>query len=511
MRTLPPRATVPVLALVLANLAIHLVSTTWLSYGYMSDEFYYLDSTARLAWGYVDHPPLSLAVLKFVRAALGDSLPAVRLVPSLLSGSLVWIVAMLAREFGGGRTAQSLAALATATTPVFLGLTSFYSMNAIELVLWALASLCVARIVNTGDAKLWVVLGVVLGLGLLNKISMSWFGLGLGVGLVLTEQRRWLATPWPWVAAGIAFAMFAPHVFWQIEHDWPTLEFMRNAASEKMVSKSPMQFLGEQLLIVNPLFAPLWLAGLIHFFRREEGRRHQVQAWIWLSVCGLLIAGGVARANYLGPTYAALFAAGGVAFERFALLPRARWLPAVSSTVLAAGGLATAPLALPLLPPERFAVYSEALGITPPVEQAIEFGVMPLHFALRFGWPELIDAIEAAQGTLTPDERARAVVLGDWFGDTGAVNFLGPARGLPPAIAGHNNYWIWGPVEGRGDVVLAVAHDDSWLSLHFARVAIAAEIDCSWCLPYVDRLRVYVARDPEVPLTEIWSGLKRYE
>ena len=287
----------------------------------MSDEFYYLDSTERLAWGYVDHPPLSLAVLKLVRATFGDSLFAVRLLPSVLAAALVWVAAALAREFGGDRSAQCLAGLATATTPVFLGVTSFYSMNAIELFVWAVASLCVARIVNSGDSRLWIALGVLMGLGLLNKISMSWFGFGLGVGLIFTDQRRWLATPWPWAAAGIAFAIFAPHVFWQIEHDWPTLEFMRNAATEKMVAKSPVQFLLDQLLVMNPLFAPLWMAGLVHFFRRDEGRRHQIQAWIWLSVCGLLIANGAGRANYLAPAYVALFAAGGVAFERFAQSP----------------------------------------------------------------------------------------------------------------------------------------------------------------------------------------------
>ena len=509
-----PRARIamlPVLALVLANFALHLVSTNYVAYGYMSDEFYYLDSTARLAWGYVDHPPLSIAILKVIRAMLGDSLFAVRILPSVLAASLVWIAALLAREFGGGRTAQWLAALAAATTPIYLGVTSFYSMNAIELFIWACASLCLARIVNSDDRRLWLLLGLLLGLGLLNKVSMSWFGLGLAVSLILTQQRRWLATPGPWLAAGLAFVMFAPHVFWQIENDWPTLEFMRNAASEKMVPKSPLQFLGDQLLIVNPVLAPFWITGLIHFFWRPEGRRHQLQAWIWISVCGLLIATASVRANYLGAAYLVLFAAGGVAFERIASVPRARWLPAVSSALMIAAGMLTAPLAIPLLPPERFAAYARAIEIEGPVEEQTDFGAMPLHFALRFGWTEILTALDVANTSLTPREQERAVVFGDWFGDTGAINFHGPARGLPPAITGHNNYWIWGPIEGRGDVVIAIAPDDSMLSEHFASVVHTADVDCRWCLPYVDRLRVYVAREPRVPLDEIWAELKHFE
>ena len=114
-------------------------------------------------------------------------------------------------------------------------------MNAFDCVFWALAGLILARIVNTEDAKLWLWMGVVFGLGLLNKLSISWFGLGLGVGLLLTSQRRWLATVWPWAAAAIAFVLFVPHLVWQVQHEWPTLEFMRNLRAS-MRADPPLSF-----------------------------------------------------------------------------------------------------------------------------------------------------------------------------------------------------------------------------------------------------------------------------
>lgn len=497
-------------ALALVTLGLHLISSRWLAYGYMSDEFYYLECASRLAWGYVDHPPFSIAVLKLVRMLLGDSLLALRFVPALLGSATVVLVGLLARELGGGRAAQGLAALATALCPVILGVTSFYSMNAFEYAFWALAALIVARIVETENPKLWLWLGLVLGLGLLNKISMSWFGLGLGVGLLLTPQRRWLATPWPWAAAAITLTLFAPHLLWQLQHDWPTLEFMRNA-TRQMVAKSPAGFFVDQLLIMHPLFAPFWIAGLAHFFVAPEGRRHQVLAWIWISVFFLLIASSSVRANYLGPAYAPLLAAGGVAFERFARARSWRWLQATTTVVLVVAGLAAAPLAVPLLRPPHYVAFERAIGISAPVDEKGELGAMPLHFALRFGWPELLAAVERAQATLRPEERERAVVVGSWFGDTGAVNFFRAKRGLPQAIGVHNNYWLWGPGDWSGEVALVLSEDGARLSELFERVERVAEVDCEYCMPHVDQLAVYVCRNLRNPLAAVWPELKHYD
>ena len=234
-------------------------------------------------------------------------------------------------------------------------------------------------------------------------------------------------------------------------------------------------------------------------------------AWIWLAVCALLIANGAVRSNYLGPAYASLWAGGAVVLERASRLGARRWLTAGAAAVFAIGGLAVAPMALPLLPPERYVAYSRALGISAPAEERTDFGSMPIHYALRFGWDELLDAVERAHATLSPEERARAVVVGNWFGDTGAVNFFGPARGLPRAVSGHNNYWLWGPGDATGDVALVISERGEGLAELFTSVERAAEIDCAYCMPRVDRLGVYVVRGLARPLDEVWLALKDYQ
>jgi 4-amino-4-deoxy-L-arabinose transferase-like glycosyltransferase len=495
--------------LILAELAVYLLSSGPLAYGYMSDELYYFDCADRLAWGYVDHPPLSLVLLHGVRATLGDSLLAIHLLPALAACATVLLVALLARELGGGRTAQGLSGLAALIAPVYLGVAGFYSMNAFEPALWAGAALILARILNGGDPRLWLALGLVLGIGLLNKISMLWFGLGLAVGLVFTLERRWLVTPWPYLAATLCFVLFSPHIVWQLQHGLPTLEFMRNAAEQKMVSKSPLGFAAEQLLMMSPLAVPFWLAGLIYYFT-SAGSRHRLLGWIWISVFVLLAASGSARANYLGPAYTVLLPAGGVVFERLARRRSWRWLPATTASALAVSGVVLAPMAMPLLSPASYVAYERTLGISPPVEQQGDIGLLPLHLAQRFGWADLIEAVQAAHATLSAEERTRAGVFGSSFGDTGAVNFFGRDAGLPPAIGGHNNYWLWGPRGLSGDVMIVIASSDSQVVEFFESVERVAGVDCRYCMPETRRLSVYVCRGLRRPLAEVWPRLKRY-
>ena len=243
---LPAVAWSLLLALAGVKLGLHALSSGLVGYGYSADELYFLDCANRLAWGYVDHPPFSIAVLWAARAALGDSLVVLRLVSASAGAIAAILTGLIAREMGGGRGAQALAALALVVSPVTLFTTGYYSMNAFDLALWTLASYLVVLLLNGTDERLWRLLGVVLGVGLLNKWSMLWFGIGLGVGVIATPQRRWLVTPWPWLCGLIASAIWVPNLLWQMQHDWPTLEFMRNGMADVMVAKSPLSFVRDQ-------------------------------------------------------------------------------------------------------------------------------------------------------------------------------------------------------------------------------------------------------------------------
>jgi 4-amino-4-deoxy-L-arabinose transferase-like glycosyltransferase len=496
-------------ALCAAQLALYAATSGPLGYGPMNDEFYYLECASHLDWGYVDHPPLSIALLALVRGALGNSPWALNLLPALAACANLVLLALLARELGGRSIAQALAATAAFSAPVYQAVAAFYSMNALEPAIWTAAAWLLARIANGAGGASWLALGAVLGLGLQNKISVLWLGFGLGLGLCLTPARRLLGTPGPWLACAIALALFAPHLVWQQAHGWPTLEFMRNASEHKMLRKGPQGFLGEQFLVLGPLCALVWLPGLCWYFTRT-GRSQRALAFIWIGTIALLVASGTSRSNYSAPSYAVLLAAGGVAIERFAR-DRLHALPLVLTLLLLLEGALLLPLAVPLLPPERLPGYAARLGVGAPRDQVDDTAALPLHLAQRFGWRELVDEVARAADTLSPEERAAAVVLARSYSEAGAVAYYGAGRELPPAVSGHNNYWLWGLGERSGEVAIAIARSDADLARFYTSVERVGEVHCLWCVPALDGASIYVARGLRLPRESFFASLRRFQ
>ncbi|MBI1813655.1 MAG: glycosyltransferase family 39 protein [Deltaproteobacteria bacterium] len=506
---LPPPAWRLLLSLAVLKLALHVASTVMIGYGYSADELYFLDCSNRLAWGYVDHPPFSIAALGAVRAVLGDSLLALRFTAALAGATAIVLAGLMSRELGGGRAAQGLAGLAVLVSPVVLFTTGYYSMNAIDLAVWTLAAYLLLRLLNGADPRLWLALGVVLGVGLLNKWSVIWLGMGVAVGLILTPQRRWLLTPWPWLCGLVAALVSMPNLLWQAQHHWPTLEFMRTGMGDVMAQKPPLAFMREQIRAMHPVLALLSGAGLVQYFGSPAGRPYCLLAWIWITVFLLLMSSGAARPYYLAPAYPIVFAAGALAVERLARRRRWRWLPAATAALIVVAGAFSAPFALPVLRPERFLAYERTLGMSR-LQTEFDEGAMPPQFGFQFGWYELTDAVAQAYARLSPDEQMRAGILTETFGEAGAINFFGSHTGLPHAIGTHNNYWLWGPEPYSGEVMLAVSSSADRLSEWFGVVTPVQAIDCEYCMPVVRRKTVYVCRAPRRPLREIWPQLKNY-
>jgi hypothetical protein len=507
-RSLPKLAMGTLGALAAVKLLLHLVAIN--QYGYFRDELYYLASTEHLDWGYVDHPPLSIAILALVRALLGDSLVAARIVAVLAGVATIFLVGLITRRLGGGGFAQGLAALCALMSPVFLGQGRYFSMNAFDLLFWTLSAWLVVCALDGGGAWHWVALGVVLGLGLLNKISVLWFGAGLFVGLILTPHRRVLRTIWPWLAGVIAGALFLPYVLWEMQNGWPTLEFMRNATTRKMVDVSPLSFLLGQILDMNPGAVPVWMAGILFGLFSQEGRRWRVLVWIYLTVFAILIAGGRSRASYLAVAYPMLLALGGVALEQLSTPAGRRWLRPALLVLVSGLGLVAVPLALPVLPVEAFLRYQSALGLSPHTEERHEMGLLPQHYADMFGWEELTALVVKAHGQLTQGERLRCRVFGQNYGEAGAIDVLGRKLGLPRAISGHNSYWIWGPGSDDWDVLIIIGGDREDNAEFFEDIEIVGQTDSPWSMPYERHLDVSIARRPKITIREAWPRLKRF-
>lgn len=502
-------------ALVLAALVVlaHLVLDA--GYGIFRDELYYLACARRLAWGYVDHPPLSIALLALQRLVLPDAPWALRLLPALAHGATVWLCADIARRLGGARLAQALAAVAALAAPVYVALGHYYSMNAFDVLVWSAAVALLARWLADDDERVWPGLGVVLGLGLLNKWSVLWLGAGLTVALLASPRRRVLFTRGPWLAGSLAAVLFLPNLAWQARHGWPTLEFMRNATGSKMADVSLSAFVSGQIGALHPWAAPLWLGGLLGLLLAGRLRAFRPLAWVYLTTLLILLVNGKSRANYLAPAYPALFAAGAVLLEGWARRVQAgAWRRRVAwgyVGLLFLGGLIAAPLAAPLLPVADYVRYAAALGERPRTEERKAIGALPQHFADRFGWPELAASTAEAYRALPAPEQARAVLFTDNYGRAGALEHWGAALGLPPVACGHNNYWLWRPDFPVDAVVILVGGNEADHRGAFESVTLVARRSCYYCMPYEADVPVYVGRGLRASPEQAWARVKHFD
>ena len=491
--------------LALVKLGLHLATSE--GYGHFRDELYYLASTEHMAWGYVEHPPLSIALLWLSRALLGDSLLAVRFLPAVAGSATVLVAGLFARELGGGARAQGLAALCVLTTPFHLAIAHFYSMNAFDVLTWAALGWIAARALLREQPRLWLLFGAVAGIGLLNKISVGFLGFGLAVGLVLTSQRRWLASPWLWLGGATAFVLFAPHLAWQIEQGWPTLEFQANARAEKNVALSAFEFAAQQILMGNPVLLPVWATGLWALLA-GPGFAALRPLGIVYPVLFVLFVATNAKVYYLAPIYTMLFAVGAATAEPF--LARRPWRTPVAAALIVAFSLPAVPITLPLLSQEDLVTYSRALGMEPPATEKHEQGALPQSFADMHGWEDLVDAVARVAAELPPEERAGSIVLATNYGEAGALEVLGAGRELPPVVCGHNSYWEWRPATIDGTVI-ALRRSREELLRWFDSVERVDTVRCQWCMPYQNEAPVHLARGLRVPPEQLWLEIKRFQ
>ena len=357
-------ATTLVLCITAGKLLVHLYADRY--YGYFVDELYYLACSRHLAWGYVDQPPLIAVVTWLARTLLGDSLPAIRFFPAVAGAAEVALTAIIAREFGGKRFAQGLAALAVLVAPAILATDGLLTMNAFEPLFWMGCAYLFIRIVKTGDPKLWIWFGILAGVGLENKYSMLIFGAGIVVGRLLTPQRRALLSVWIWAGGAIAFLIFLPNLLWNIHHHFPFLEIQANIRrSGRDVPLGPWAFFAQEILTMLPLTLPIWLGGLWFFFFSKPGKPFRALGWAWIFTAAVIVTLSP-RVYYLYPAFPILFAGGSAMWEAWLDRPRFKWLMLAYPALMLVTSAIFSPLAIPVLPPETYIRYTKALHLQPP-------------------------------------------------------------------------------------------------------------------------------------------------
>jgi len=510
-RALPEKAGFGlILAFGLAALAFHLAVNAFGGYGIFRDEFYYIACSRHLAAGYVDQPPLAMFLLAASRKIFGLSQLGLRVLPAVAHTLTVLLGGLIARKLGGRRVAVTLACLAVLTAPIIIGHTGIFQMNAFSELFWALAAYILVLISIQSRPALWLLMGVVIGFGLLNKVDFLWFGAGLAAALVLTPLRKHLATPWPYAAAGIAVVIFSPFVLWNITHGFAHVEFIKSATAGKYSGLTRLDFLSGQALLLNPVNMALWIPGLLFLLANKDGRRFRALGIIYLTAFIVLLANGHSKAEYLGPAYTMLFAAGGVAWERWA---RRRWQKGVAAgfAVLSVlTSLLILPFAVAVLPVESFIKYSAAVGLKPSSEESLRLSELPQFFADMFGWEGLARDVSKVFLELPPEERATAVVFARNYGEAGALEYYSKKYPLPRIICAHNSYWFWGYPKDIGTMII-LRGDVEDHRRGCGEVVLAGVHTCRYCMPYENDMSIYVCRGLRVSMADVWKEEKSFD
>jgi hypothetical protein len=490
----------------LLGLLFHL--STAQRYGVFRDELYYVACGAHLDFGYVDHPPFVALVARLAHALFGTSLLGLRLFPALAGAATACTAALLARELGGRAYAQRLAALCVSLGGNTLFSFQVLSMNAFDHLAWVLCWWLAARALRTGNERAWLGFGLTAGLGLENKISVLFLGAGIALG-VLVFRRDVLARRGIWLAALMSALLFLPHVLWQVGHGFPTREFIANAQAEKMVALGPGTFLALTLPEAGAAAAPVAVAGLLGLVLRRAWRPFLALAAAFLAVL-LYLAFSHAKPYYAAPAFALVFAAGGATLVALGSDAAARWARGAVLLLALLGGLVLAPFAKPLLSEDTYVRYAARLGVTPSPAERQELGRLPQHFADMHGWRELAEAVARVYHALPPEDRAVARAFGQNYGEAGAIDFFGPELGLPPALSAHNSYFLWGPGDASGEILIVIDDERERLLELFEEVELAGRTDCTDCMPYEDDLPIWVCRGLKRPVSEVWPAIKRY-
>jgi multisubunit Na+/H+ antiporter MnhE subunit len=498
-----------VLAIALAKFLFHVYFNN--RYGYFRDEFDYIACARHLAWGYVDQPPLLPFLTRISLAVLGQSLRAVRFIPTFASSLLVVQTAYIAREFGGKRFALGLSALTIFVAPISLSDGSLLTTNCLEPNLWMGCAYFVILAIKRNQPRYWLWVGVIAGIGLEEKYSIGLFIFGIVVGLLLTEQRRVFLNKWIWLGGLASFIIFLPNLLWNIHYHWPFLELMHNIRAEGRDVVLPARpFFFQQALLVGLLSAPIWIAGLIALFAWPRLKPYRVLGWSYVA-CYAVFFMLHGKNYYLAPIYPMLLAAGAVTIEMGMNRPHWSWLkPAIVVVLLGLGGYLI-PVFVPVLSPEAFFAYMKTLPFKLPVmEHAHERAALPQWYADQFGWKEIVAETAVAWDELTPDERRDCGIFAQDYGQAGAIDFFGPHYGLPASLSGHQTWFLWGPRGYSGKCMIVLDDNRETLEKLWNNVQyVGTSADNPYALE--KKLDVFICRGSKFgTLADLWPKLKKW-
>ncbi len=490
----------------IVKFALHLYYAP--GYGYFFDELYTIALSRHLALGYVDLPPLVPALVALSRLVLGESFFAMHIVPALAGALTLVFVCLIIREFGGKTFAVALGALGFIVVPIWLNIDSIFCYDSIDQMILAGFLFTLVRFLRSGNRKLWLLLGLIAGIACLTKMTILFLGPGFLVALLISKYRKDLLTPWPWLGAVLCLIVVTPYLLWQYTNHWPTLEYWTTYDTERMYHASVWQYLTNLTIYMSPFVMPFYLAGLYRIFRPLKGVNYAFLGILFLFTLGLMYAARM-PARLLAELFIPLLAGGAVLVEE--LLAGLRWEKAGKTIALAyllVIGIPGLPLNLPILPVEQMEAYADHFKMFyQPLREFNFASFYPPLLSGRLGWDELTRDVAGVYDGLPPEDRKIAGIYSDQYAPAAAIDLLGPQYGLPHAVSGHLNYYLWGPGYSW-DVMIIITGKSNNMSVFFneCEQKAVSQLEAD---PF-DHVYIFVCRKPKVTADVIWSSMQSF-
>lgn len=491
------------LILTTAVAAFHLAFAN--RYDLFRDELYFIVCGRHPALGYADQPPL-VPFLAAGAYALGEQTWVVRLPAVFAAAAVVWVVVAFARLLGARDGAAWIAGLAAGTAPMLMGLTATLNTTTFEPLVWTTVGYGLARAALLDDRRALLWTGLVAGFAMEAKYALPLWLLALALGLAFFPERRLFRYRELWAGLAIALGIAIPSVVWQAAHGFPFVELVRNAG-QKDLAVSPAAFALNQIMVLNPLFAPIWLCGLIGPFFTRELRAVRFVSIAFL-ISALTIIAGHGKDYYLAPAYPPLFAMGGVVIER---LLRNTFLRIAYTVAAVALALIAAPLALPILPPQTLASYQQELHLgSQPQEQGDSGDALPPTFADMLGWHDFVREVARAYDALPRRERTHTSIVVDNYGEAAALDVYGPVYELPPALSGHNQYFMWGLRDQHPANLLRVQSHPDRLRPFCVEMTMLGTTQSRYARSFENGKAIAFCRKVHPSLSTLWPSLRLF-
>ncbi len=499
--------------LFIAKIFFHLLNP---EYGYFRDELYYLAIGDNFDFGNLDILPLTPLYYKLITAVFGYSIKALHFGSSLCGAFSLVLACLIAKELGGKRYAVLLTGLSVFFSG-YLIFGALFTYDCLDFLLQTLLLYLLVKIVKGDKQRLWILFGLVLGLGLLNKLSILIFGAALFLSLLLRPQRVYFKRVWIWLAGLIALVFLVPFVIWQSHHNWYYLNFIAGYSGGVAYQASFLEFLWGQILPNNIFGMPIWVTGLILLLFSSSWKRYRLFGLMYVIVFFLAFFLGV-KFYFTIPMYSILLAVGSVRIEDY--LQKRAWqknkklLAHIALPVLyVILSMPLLPMIVPLLPVEQFIQYASVLGVTAGVRhENTTLERLPQHVADRFGWEEMADQIADAYKKSSRELDEDIGIITENYGEAGAVHLFGKKYNLPEPICFNSWFYFEALRHHRfKNVYISIGLSPQQLSSVFQEVAELSVFTHPYVMPYENNDPICLCRNPRYDLRRYWLVLRRID